>query len=257
MQLRQLLPHLEALAPLALAEPWDNVGLLAGTPEQAVQRVLCSIDLTAAVLAEAQTLEAQLLVVYHPPLFRPIRRLSEVPLVAAAVAAGLAIYSPHTALDAAAGGTNELLAARLGLRQLRPLRPAVASSSLGVGRLGYLPAPLLRAALAGHVRAALALPQVLLAGPESGELQCLAVCAGSGGDLIDAALAAGAEALVTGELRHHDALRAAARGLSVVCTLHSHSERLALAPLAASLQARAAGLVVMCAAADVDPFRFA
>lgn len=121
----QIAYTLDAIAPLELAQPWDNVGLLAGDPQAKAKRVLLCIDLTAAVLAEAIEEGCSMIVAYHPPIFKPIARLRSDSsgtdgLVHQAIAAGLAIYSPHTALDAAPGGTNDVMADLCGLTAIEP-----------------------------------------------------------------------------------------------------------------------------------------
>ena len=98
---------LESLAPLSGAASWDNVGLLVEpVPGAAVGRVLLCIDLSESVMDEAVSGGAELVVAYHPPIFTGARRLTQaVPLqrsILRAVRHGIAIHSPHTALDAAA-----------------------------------------------------------------------------------------------------------------------------------------------------------
>jgi dinuclear metal center YbgI/SA1388 family protein len=117
---------LAATAPLDVAEEWDNVGLLIGDEAAPVGGLLLTIDLTEPVLAEATAAGADMVMAYHPPIFRPISRLtsSAAPVALAAARAGVAVYSMHTALDAAVGGTNDVLAGALGVEALRPLVPA-------------------------------------------------------------------------------------------------------------------------------------
>jgi len=117
---------LERIAPLRLAQSWDNVGLLAGDHRAAVRRVLLCIDLTHAVVQEAVARRVELVVAYHPPIFRPITRMlghsgGTDAHVFRCVAAGIAVYSPHTALDAAEGGTNDVLAGLCGARETQPI----------------------------------------------------------------------------------------------------------------------------------------
>lgn len=245
---------LEALAPLALAEPWDNVGLLVGDPEAEARGLLFAIDLSAAVVAEAVERGAGLVVAYHPPVFPSAKAFAAPSPAYLAARAGLSVWTPHTALDAAAGGTNDALAEVLGLSGARPLRPHAAEPGVGQGRVGALSAPLALDALAERVKAALGLGAVLVAAPPAGRpVGRVAVAAGAGGDLVDAALRAGAEALVTGELSHHKAREAAAAGLAVVATLHSNSERPGLAALARRAGERI-GLACAVSARDLDPF---
>ena len=118
---------LAELAPLRYAEDWDNVGLLLGTaaPQASVTRVLFAIDLTDAVLAEALERQVELVVAYHPPIFAPVRRLDGMSatsrVLLRAAREGIAVYSPHTALDAAPGGVNDWLTQALGEGESEPL----------------------------------------------------------------------------------------------------------------------------------------
>jgi len=122
---------MEAMAPLAFAAPWDNVGLLVGRREAPVRRILLTIDLTAAVLDEAIAERIDLVCTYHPVMFRAIQRLTDQQpnsaILLRAIQAGIAVYSPHTALDAAADGLTDWLADAVGQGYRRPL---VVSESL-------------------------------------------------------------------------------------------------------------------------------
>jgi len=126
--LANIVQRLEALAPLHLAESWDQPGLQVGNRTWPVTRGLLCIDLTQAVLEEAVALKANLIVAYHPLLFKPLTRLTsdEEKSALALEAAGrrIAIYSPHTALDAAEGGVNDWFADLLGPGHRRAIVPA-------------------------------------------------------------------------------------------------------------------------------------
>ncbi len=121
---------LDALAPFRYAAEWDNVGLLAGRPEWPVRRVLLAVDLTDAVAAEALRRAANVLVVYHPPIFKGIRSVTpaaEGPttMLPDLLAARVAILACHTALDAAADGTNDVLLDAFEPVSRRPLEPHI------------------------------------------------------------------------------------------------------------------------------------
>jgi dinuclear metal center YbgI/SA1388 family protein len=118
MLIRDLVNAMQAIAPIELAESWDNVGLIVGSREAPLGTdghapVMLTIDLTADVLAEAIQARAGAIIAYHPPIFEPLKRLTaDTPkqrLILDAIRAGLAIYSPHTALDAAPAGMTEWL----------------------------------------------------------------------------------------------------------------------------------------------------
>lgn len=123
MKLATVLAALQQIAPEHLAEGWDQVGLhLAGNGKQVRKAMLC-IDLTPAVLDEAIACKCQLIVAYHPPIFRPLTRLADRDwkerMLAKAVRAGLAVYSPHTSLDAVRDGMNDWLCDGLGAHTVR------------------------------------------------------------------------------------------------------------------------------------------
>lgn len=261
MRLGDIENLLNKFAPPLEAEPWDNVGLLVGDREAAVDVVLFTVDYTDAVAAEARALGAGLVVAYHPPIFSPLKRLDEASPVFRAIRDGVALYSPHTALDVVAGGTNDLLADALQLTDRTPLRPRTSRSGdgtvVGLGRIGRLPEAISRPAALLALKRALGVEHALLAGPHDGDVTRVAVGAGACGELYKEAIAAGAELYVTGEMRHHDALACAAAGLTVVCMLHSNSERAAVRAYAERVLASAAGLRALVSAVDRDPFRFA
>lgn len=118
MKLDELLTAFRAVAPEHLAEDWDQVGVhLAGNGKPIKKALLC-IDLTPAVLDEAIEQKCQLIIAYHPPIFHPLKRLADrdwkEKMLALAVRKGIAVYSPHTALDAVRRGMNDWLCDGLG-----------------------------------------------------------------------------------------------------------------------------------------------
>ena len=105
-----------------------------------------------------------------------------------------------------------------------------------------------------RIKRELDLAHLLVAGPAEGTITRAACCAGSCGDMLDDAIRQGAELYLTGEMRHHDALKAAHAGLTVVCTLHSNSERAVLKRLKQRLADSLPGLPVILSREDRDPF---
>jgi dinuclear metal center YbgI/SA1388 family protein len=219
-------------------------------------RVLLAIDCTRAVVDEAVLGGCEAVVAYHPPIFDAAKRFTAGSIAYECARAGLAVYSPHTALDVAPGGTNDVLAAAIGMAAARPLRGHAGDPGVGgFGRVGDIE-PATLAAVTERVKGALGVPHVLVAGALHRVVSRAATCAGSGGDFIPDALAAGAHVLLTGEVRHHDALRADAAGLSLIATRHSTSERCALPALEHRLAALLPGVAVVRSEADRDPFVF-
>lgn len=114
MNVHDLVRAMEAIAPLHLAEPWDRVGLLVGDEDRPLAGpVVLTIDLTERVLAEAAGQRASAIVAYHPPIWEPLARLTAASargrILLRAIESGMAVYCPHTALDAAEGGVTDWL----------------------------------------------------------------------------------------------------------------------------------------------------
>lgn len=255
MEFSDTLAVLERIAPLELAEEWDNVGcLLAPVRARSIRRILLTIDASPAVVDEALRKRAELVVAYHPPIFQPLNRLHPGdPLQARLlklIEGRVALYSPHTALDAVAGGVNDWLVA--GIRA----RDAADSSILGdgPGRLVEFRKGLDAEELVRRIQKWLGVSYLRVARPQGRgrRIRRVAVCAGAGyGALAETA----ADVYVTGEMKHHDILAASARGAWVVLSEHTHTERGYLPTLKQALEREMAGcgVEVFLSRTDRDP----
>lgn len=201
---------LEARYDPALAESWDAVGLVCGDPAEPVDRVLFAVDPTSEVVDEALALGAQLVVTHHPLLLTAVHGVpaddAKGGLVHRLIRGGAVLFVAHTNADRAADhGVNDALAAVVGLSDTAPLEPMVADPRAGLGRIGRLPAPITLQEFAELAAAALpaTVAGVRVAGDTDREVHTVAVCGGSGGSLIETAAAAGADVLLTSDLKHH------------------------------------------------------
>lgn len=124
MKVKDIAAAVERIVPLDLAQDWDNVGLLVGSSEQNVKNILLTIDVTAAVVAEARMLETDLIISYHPIIWDGLKKITaEGPTGAVhdLIRAGISVFSIHTALDVVTGGVNDGLAAILGIEDAEPI----------------------------------------------------------------------------------------------------------------------------------------
>ena len=120
MDLRKVINKLTDFATLSLAESWDNVGLLVEpSPPHTVKTVYLTNDLTTATLDEAIKKNVDLIVSYHPPIFTPLKRLTQQSwkerLIVKCIENRIALYSPHTSYDALQGGVNDWLIQAFGM----------------------------------------------------------------------------------------------------------------------------------------------
>ena len=356
---------LQRLAPLELAQGWDNVGLLAGDTTAKVRRILLCIDLSPEVVDEAVAVKVQMIVAYHPPIFKPVARLvrpAAAPEAAVhrCIANGIAVYSTHTALDAADGGTNDCLAQLCGIRETLPLEyadvgpaeykvvvfvpagdtervadamfaagagrigdyekcsfripgtgtffgtesttpvvgqagrlehaeeirleavcavgclpalveaivrehpyeepafdiyPLKARPVRGIGRIGRLPRPVTLLSLARKLKRAIGAECTTLVGEPNRKVRRAVIVAGAAGSLPFKASLDQHDVIITGEIRHHDALAVRRRNCSAIALSHWSSERPALAALAARLRALLPGVEAVISECDHEPFR--
>ncbi|MEI6239352.1 MAG: Nif3-like dinuclear metal center hexameric protein [Planctomycetia bacterium] len=249
--------ELESLAPLRLAADWDSVGLLVGSRHASIARVMTCLTLTPAVADEAIRERVDLVVTHHPLPFRPVARITAdtIPgrVLLEIVGAGIGVWSGHTAWDSAAGGINDQLAALVHLERVTPIEPDDVYPLAGTGRAGAAPAGMTVRDLARIAGAALGAVAVQVSGPGERPAGRVGIICGSGGDLVADVARAGCDTLLTGELKLHDALAAAAAGLAVIAVGHHASERFSMDVLGRRLAEALPGLHCQPSAADTDP----
>ncbi len=254
-----LIAFFDAFAPPALAESWDNVGLLVGHRDQPVRRVMTCLTITEESALEAVERQADLIVSHHPLPFRPLKRLTdetgEGRLLLRLIAARIAIFSPHTAFDSAEQGINQRLADGLQLTQVAPLVVPVGGGP-GAGRYGRLLAPLPLSELVARVKTLLNVENAQAVGNLEQSIQTVAVACGSAGEFLAAAHAQGCDALVTGEVRFHTCLEAESRGMGLVLAGHFASERFAVEQLAEVLAGQFPSLEVWASSREKDPLHW-
>jgi dinuclear metal center YbgI/SA1388 family protein len=248
------------LAPLRLAESWDNVGLLIGDARWPVRRVMVCLTVTPQTVAEAISQGAQLIVSHHPLPFKPLATVTadSTPgrLMLELIGNSVAVYSAHTAFDSAQAGINQHLAIGLGLQEIRPLVAIEgADDEEGTGRFGMVDEPLSLDELAARAKAFLNINEVRVVGPPDHSVSRVAMACGSGGLLLADAVRAGCDAMLTGEANFHTCLEAQSQGVGLVMPGHFASERFAMLSLADYLSDQVADAEFWASQHEADPLR--
>lgn len=324
---------LEKWAPKYLAEEWDNIGLLLGSPAQDIHKILVTLDVDQEAVQQAVSTGAQLIIAHHPLIFKGVTNIrTDLPLGALLsdlIKHEIAVYAAHTNLDSAVGGVNDILAQKFNLKNIQPLttvyqeklrklvvfvptshveivrnamteagaghignyshctfvtqgkgsflplpianpflgepgkleyvdesrletivpeqlRSSVIAAMLaahpyeevaydeylllnkhhnyGLGRIGRLPESLTLGDFVNQVKGALMINSLNMAGSPKKIIRNVAVCGGSGASLISDALTAGADVLVTGDVKYHEAQYAIAEGLAIIDAGHFATE---------------------------------
>ncbi|WP_339134679.1 MAG: Nif3-like dinuclear metal center hexameric protein [Candidatus Electrothrix sp. GW3-4] len=262
VKVQNILDILQGIAPLDLAQSWDNVGLLVGNPDSRVTSILLALDPTTSLLAEAERCQAELIITHHPAIFHPLKSLrSDRPTEKfshAAVQAGIHVIGCHTNLDATSGGVNDVLAQLLHLQETTPLLPdgrEYCGKKTGLGRIGMLAEPISSEHFLEQLDAVLSPPWLLEAGSRPAKVAQVAVCGGSCSDVAATALAAGADVFLTSEIKHDVARWAEEAGLWLLDGGHFATEYPAMEGLRQLLVARmeTAGLEVQVQCAQQEP----
>ena len=253
---QQIYEEMQRIAPLALAESWDNPGLLVDCGGE-VSRVLVTLDITPEVVEEAARKGCGLIVSHHPVIFSPLKKLSGQDVAFQLVKSGISAICMHTNLDAAEGGVNEVLAGIFGMREMEAFAE-------GCGRVGSIE-PVTVPELAKKAQKELASrcnqpfngPAVQVKFADTGKtVRRLAVISGAGGSLFEDAIARGADCLLTGEANHHHAIDAKRLGLSLIAAGHYATEFPVTAAVAEKLRTAFPELEVLVSEDARDPYTY-
>jgi dinuclear metal center YbgI/SA1388 family protein len=252
---------LEQFAPTALAEEWDNVGLLVGDPRWNAERVMTCLTITPNSVAEAVAAQADLVVAHHPLPFQALKTITPATtsgrMLLDLISAKIGIYSPHTAFDSAPTGINQHLAIGLGLQEIEPLVPSedTRDSEIGTGRVGLVGGEATLLELTQRVKNFLGIENLSVVGADDQTISRVAIACGSGGSFLQTAIEKACDCLVTGETNFHTCLEAEAQGVALILAGHFASERFALLSLADYLQEQISGIQVWASRNECDPVR--
>lgn len=226
----QVYDYINQIAPFSLTMDFDNTGILVGDRTQKVSKALIALDCTMQVVEQAKKLGAELIITHHPIIFNPIKRVNEDSVVYHLIRSDIAVISVHTNLDIAQGGVNDALASTIGLCNCRGLEMVAPQSEVYLGRIGELPEAMSALQFAQHIKTNLNAVNVKFADAKR-TIKKVALCSGSGGDCLDAAIEMGADALLTSEVKQHQFLAAIQANVSIFDAGHFDTEDIVIEPL--------------------------
>lgn len=252
-----IMESLEQLSPSSYAESWDNVGLLAGRRDKPVQKLCIALDATDEVIEEAAAKGADMLLTHHPLIFSAVKRVNTDDFIGRRIVkllqSDISYYAMHTNFDVM--GMADAAADEMGLqeRQVLDITYEDEISKEGIGRYGKLPRVMTLEECASYVKKVFHLESVKVYGEPESVVECVAISPGSGKSMIKYAAAAGAEALVTGDIGHHEGLDAMAQGLMIIDAGHYGIEKIFVPYMAEYLKREFPRLEIF-AAKEKNPF---
>lgn len=223
--INNILNFFETFAPLETAMSFDNCGLLVGDKNTVVKNALVSLDITENVVDEAEKLGCELIISHHPVIFNPIKSLGTNDVPYKLASKNISAVCMHTNLDLSEKfGVNICLAKAVGLKNIR--RSEIGDCLF----LGELETATDIDDFAQKVKKTLNCNGLRYAAINK-NINTVALCSGSGGDQIFAAAKENADALLTGEIKHHEINAANALGVSIIDAGHYRSEDVVINPL--------------------------
>lgn len=224
----EVINAMEKLAPVNLAENWDNVGLMVGSKNAEINKALFALDCSEEVIDEAIKIKADMIITHHPFIFKGIKNLNyDTPLgrkIQKVVKNNINVYSAHTNLDIADGGTNTTLCNLLELKNIEGLYPTVENSFLG--KTGELIKEMTLGSLAEFVKTKLNTKHIVVSGNLDTVINKVGLCTGKGTDSEFMALAKekGCQCYITGDLGYHDGQFAQDLGMCIIDGTHYLTE---------------------------------
>lgn len=249
MKAFELISWLEEKYPTSAAEDWDNVGLLTGDDTKEVGHVFLALDLTEETLDEAIDKGADMIITHHPMIFSGIKKINNHSFtgrkILTLIRHEIPYFAMHTNYDVL--GMADLSAKYLDLTDTKVLSVTQEESGEGFGRVGKIPEKMTLGMYAFRVKEALRLQDVKVYGNLEKEVETAAVCTGSGKSMIRAAIKAGADVYVTGDIDHHTGLDTVAEGLALIDAGHYGTEYIFMDAVKKELEGAFPKLKVSCA----------
>lgn len=226
----ELMKVLEDLAAKSFAEEWDNVGLLLGREEKEIQRIMIALDATEAVIDQAISIQADLLITHHPLIFSPIKKITESDFMGRRLLKlcrnDICYYAMHTNFDVM--GMADAAADEMQLRNIEVLDVSYEDdiSKEGIGRVGFLEREMSLEECAKICKACFKIESLRVYGPLDRIVERVAVVPGSGKDFISLAIEKKADVLITGDIGHHNGIDAMEQGIALIDAGHYGLEKL-------------------------------
>lgn len=239
MKLQELIEIIEKKYPRFLAESWDNVGLMIGDRNQDIHKVLVALEANEAVVKEAIEKEVDLIFTHHPFFFTKLNQITsdsvKGKLSMRLIQNQIAVYSAHTNYDIAFDGMNDAFIKKIGFQSQESFLPASCEEwyqleheqrTPGLGRMFTLEDTMTLEELSTHLKNTLNMKYIRFVGDANARLQKIAVITGAAADLYAEAKAAGADVLISGDLKYHIAQDALDYGMNIIDCGHFETENI-------------------------------
>jgi len=229
---KEITDYMDKFCPPHLAFDGDNVGLIVGSAEKTVSKVMLSLDVDEHVVSEAVSLNADAIISHHPLMFHAIKRLSPTDPMQKTlihlVSNDIPLFSAHTNLDCVHGGLNDFLAEKLGIKDTKVIQVVLSENSVqhGFGRIGQVPDGTTLSDMLNLCMSALGTTFVKYVGDKDKKIKTVAINCGGGADAIDDALSLGADLFITGDVKYNPGRDCYDNGMALIDAGHYETEHI-------------------------------
>ena len=252
---REIIDRIEEHFPKGLALEWDNPGLLCGSRDKTVRKVMIALDCTDKVVDEAVEKGCDLVLTHHPLIFGSIKAVNDESFIGRRliklIKNDISLYAMHTNFDVAKEGMGHIVAERLGASELSPMEVTgeMDGEAVGIGFYGRLETPMGARELSSFIKERFGIEGVVYY--DAGKpISTIAVCPGSGRGMLKFAKELSADALITGDMGHHDGIDAVAQGISLIDAGHFGLEHVFVPYMEGLIKAWFEGIEVLTFEAD-------
>ncbi|MFA9375429.1 MAG: Nif3-like dinuclear metal center hexameric protein [Lachnotalea sp.] len=220
MKCSNLIEAFEQLAPLHMAQAWDNIGMLVGTAQREINSIYIALDSTDEVIKDATNKKVDLLLTHHPLIFKSLKSVTEEEFIGRRITnlikANITYYAMHTNFDVAV--MADLAADYLCLSNREILEKT--DDSHGIGKIGMLPKAMTLDELCQYVKSVFAIESLKVFGNRADQVEKVVIMPGSGKSYIKNTIQSQAQVMITGDIDHHEGLDALACGLNIIDAGH-------------------------------------
>lgn len=245
---------------MPLQEDYDNAGLQVGLTEAEVSGVLLCLDVTEDTVNEAIEKGCNMIVAHHPLIFRKLKHITDEDYVQrcvmAAVKNDITIVAMHTNLDSVMGGVNTMIARKLRLADTEMINGSTLNGTeAGMGVIGFLPEPLSAEEFLKTVKSTFSAGCVMTNELLKRPVRKVAVCGGAGAFVMSAAIAAGADAFLTGEMHYHEFFGTEQK-LQIAVIGHYESEQFTIELLKEIIDNSCSGIRTVMTGINTNPINY-
>lgn len=247
---KDVINYLEELAPKSLAEKWDNPGIMVGDSNMCVKKILFALDASEAVVDEAILLNADMIITHHPMIFKGTKSIDQSTALGRkiykAIKNDIVIYSAHTNLDIAEGGTNTVLANTIGLSNIEPLLDL--ENNTTIGKVGELKQSVSFIDFINDFKVKLNAKYLAVNGDLQKQIKRIGLCTGkaSSAEYILAAKKKNCDLYITGDVGYHDAQVAEENEICLIDGTHYLTEVLVVPELCKYIKERLNDVECVC-----------